>query len=434
MLPNPMAHSLADHDRHHPRRGPGHAHEERARPRCSTRSAGGRSCTTRSRRRSRRGAARSSSWSATGASAVDGVPRRRRSADRVRTAVQDAAAGHGRRGARRARRRVGADAERVLIFYGDVPLARRPTTSRRSRARSTATAGALALATVRGRPTPRLRPHPARRDGARSSRSASSGTSATTRSARSARSTRASTRRASRSSARRSRRSQPNNAQGELYLTDIVAFAARRGRAHRLGALARATCSPASTIASSSRRPRTRDARRASPTKWRLAGVTVRDGARIDARRHDRARRHRSRRGVVLRGDDARWARRARRRGLRAHERDRGRGRRRSSRTPSAPTRRIGARAQIGPFSHLRPESDIGEEAHVGNFVETKKTRDRDGRQGEPPRLPRRRRSSAKARTSAPARSSATTTASRSTRRPSARAPSSAATRSSSRR
>jgi bifunctional N-acetylglucosamine-1-phosphate-uridyltransferase/glucosamine-1-phosphate-acetyltransferase GlmU-like protein len=25
--------------------------------------------------------------------------------------------------------------------------------------------------------------------------------------------------------------------------------------------------------------------------------------------------------------------------------------------------------------SHLRPESDIGEEAHVGNFVETKKTR-----------------------------------------------------------
>jgi bifunctional UDP-N-acetylglucosamine pyrophosphorylase/glucosamine-1-phosphate N-acetyltransferase len=34
----------------------------------------------------------------------------------------------------------------------------------------------------------------------------------------------------------------------------------------------------------------------------------------------------------------------------------------------------VGARAQIGPFSHLRPDSDIGEEAHVGNFVETKKT------------------------------------------------------------
>jgi bifunctional UDP-N-acetylglucosamine pyrophosphorylase / glucosamine-1-phosphate N-acetyltransferase len=34
---------------------------------------------------------------------------------------------------------------------------------------------------------------------------------------------------------------------------------------------------------------------------------------------------------------------------------------------------RIGAGAIIGPFSHLRPGSEIGEEAHVGNFVETKK-------------------------------------------------------------
>jgi bifunctional UDP-N-acetylglucosamine pyrophosphorylase/glucosamine-1-phosphate N-acetyltransferase len=30
--------------------------------------------------------------------------------------------------------------------------------------------------------------------------------------------------------------------------------------------------------------------------------------------------------------------------------------------------------AQLGPYSHLRPGSDIGEGAHVGNFVETKKT------------------------------------------------------------
>ena len=36
---------------------------------------------------------------------------------------------------------------------------------------------------------------------------------------------------------------------------------------------------------------------------------------------------------------------------------------------------KVGSRAQIGPFSHLRPASDIGEEAHVGNFVELKKTR-----------------------------------------------------------
>jgi bifunctional UDP-N-acetylglucosamine pyrophosphorylase / glucosamine-1-phosphate N-acetyltransferase len=35
----------------------------------------------------------------------------------------------------------------------------------------------------------------------------------------------------------------------------------------------------------------------------------------------------------------------------------------------------VAARAILGPFSRLRPGSEIGEEAHVGNFVETKKTR-----------------------------------------------------------
>ncbi|HSY90178.1 MAG TPA: bifunctional UDP-N-acetylglucosamine diphosphorylase/glucosamine-1-phosphate N-acetyltransferase GlmU [Candidatus Binatus sp.] len=33
----------------------------------------------------------------------------------------------------------------------------------------------------------------------------------------------------------------------------------------------------------------------------------------------------------------------------------------------------IGAGAVVGPYSHLRPGSEIGEGAHVGNFVETKK-------------------------------------------------------------
>jgi len=31
--------------------------------------------------------------------------------------------------------------------------------------------------------------------------------------------------------------------------------------------------------------------------------------------------------------------------------------------------------AKIGPFAHLRPGSDIGQDAHVGNFVETKKAK-----------------------------------------------------------
>jgi bifunctional UDP-N-acetylglucosamine pyrophosphorylase/glucosamine-1-phosphate N-acetyltransferase len=34
---------------------------------------------------------------------------------------------------------------------------------------------------------------------------------------------------------------------------------------------------------------------------------------------------------------------------------------------------RISPNAVLGPYSHLRPGSDIGEGAHVGNFVETKK-------------------------------------------------------------
>jgi bifunctional UDP-N-acetylglucosamine pyrophosphorylase / glucosamine-1-phosphate N-acetyltransferase len=35
----------------------------------------------------------------------------------------------------------------------------------------------------------------------------------------------------------------------------------------------------------------------------------------------------------------------------------------------------IAAGAQVGPFAHIRPQSDIGERARIGNFVELKKTR-----------------------------------------------------------
>jgi bifunctional UDP-N-acetylglucosamine pyrophosphorylase/glucosamine-1-phosphate N-acetyltransferase len=40
---------------------------------------------------------------------------------------------------------------------------------------------------------------------------------------------------------------------------------------------------------------------------------------------------------------------------------------------------RVGDRAQLGPFAHLRPESEIEADAHIGNFVETKKARVRRG-------------------------------------------------------
>lgn len=35
----------------------------------------------------------------------------------------------------------------------------------------------------------------------------------------------------------------------------------------------------------------------------------------------------------------------------------------------------IGAKASVGPFARLRPETEIGADAHVGNFVEMKKTK-----------------------------------------------------------
>ncbi|MCG5055088.1 MAG: bifunctional UDP-N-acetylglucosamine diphosphorylase/glucosamine-1-phosphate N-acetyltransferase GlmU [Myxococcales bacterium] len=35
----------------------------------------------------------------------------------------------------------------------------------------------------------------------------------------------------------------------------------------------------------------------------------------------------------------------------------------------------VGARCKLGPFAHLRPGTDLADDVHVGNFVETKKTR-----------------------------------------------------------
>jgi bifunctional UDP-N-acetylglucosamine pyrophosphorylase/glucosamine-1-phosphate N-acetyltransferase len=40
---------------------------------------------------------------------------------------------------------------------------------------------------------------------------------------------------------------------------------------------------------------------------------------------------------------------------------------------------RVGKRVQIGPFAHLRPDSDVGAGAKVGNFVELKNARIGDG-------------------------------------------------------
>jgi len=164
---------------------------------------------------------------------------------------------------------------------------------------------------------------------------------------------------------------QPNNAQGELYLTDIVTHA--RGAKERIVTVK----SRAEVLGGVNDRQQLVEADQAMveriARKWRVAGETVRVGARIEA-------------GVTIEADatieSGACLRGATRIGRGAvidvgcvlTNAEVAEGAVLKPYTVATDSR-IGARAQLGPFSHLRPESDIGEEAHVGNFVETKKTR-----------------------------------------------------------
>jgi bifunctional UDP-N-acetylglucosamine pyrophosphorylase / glucosamine-1-phosphate N-acetyltransferase len=165
----------------------------------------------------------------------------------------------------------------------------------------------------------------------------------------------------------------PNNAQGELYLTDIVQLASNateqtaRTATVELGADVLAGINDREQLAQVDRLLQARIVQR-----WRLEGVTVRDGARIEAEvvlEPD----------VTIEGGAVLRGRTRVRRGATVDvgcvltDTDVGEGV--TVRPYSvASDARIGAGAQIGPFSHLRPASEIGEDAHVGNFVETKKT------------------------------------------------------------
>lgn len=161
----------------------------------------------------------------------------------------------------------------------------------------------------------------------------------------------------------------PNNAQQELYLTDIVEAAAKKG-----GAIAVST--EASSLVGVNDRFQLAAAEDAMHRRIveRLgrAGATVRGDARIDDTVEVEADAT-IEPGVVLRGKtvvgsgaiidvgcvltDAVIESRAE---LRPYS--------------VVTSSRVRKGAKIGPFAHLRPESDIGEEAHIGNFVETKKT------------------------------------------------------------
>jgi bifunctional UDP-N-acetylglucosamine pyrophosphorylase/glucosamine-1-phosphate N-acetyltransferase len=163
----------------------------------------------------------------------------------------------------------------------------------------------------------------------------------------------------------------PNNAQEELYLTDIVAFASNASErigTVSLGADVLAGINDRDQLAQVEETMHRRLVRAS-----RLAGATVREGARLDA-------------GVTLEPDvvvEAGAALRGSTRVRRGATVDVGCvltnvdvGERAVVRPYSVATdARIGADAQIGPFAHLRAGTELGEEVHVGNFVETKKTR-----------------------------------------------------------
>jgi bifunctional UDP-N-acetylglucosamine pyrophosphorylase/glucosamine-1-phosphate N-acetyltransferase len=166
----------------------------------------------------------------------------------------------------------------------------------------------------------------------------------------------------------------PNNAQGEYYLTDIVAALAKTSRVAPvlgeaealLGVNDRADLGRAEELLYARQRE-----------LFRKAGVTIHGDARIDS-------------GVEIAADA-----------------EIGAGVSLRGQTKVGPGTRIdvgsvltdasvganveikpycvisqssvGDGAQLGPFAHLRPDSVIEAEAHIGNFVETKKTRVRRG-------------------------------------------------------
>ena len=98
------------------------------------------------------------------------------------------------------------------------------------------------------------------------------------------------------------------------------------------------------------------------------------------------------------------------------------------ARSPSSARRASSAARTPGPFARLRMENHLGPGAHVGNFVELKKTQSGRRIEGHAPGVPGRLPDRARRSMWAPARSLATTTDTANTQPRSARAPSSAAT------
>lgn len=287
-------------------------------------------------------------------------------AGRVKTAVQKEQRGTGD-AAKAGLDAVSADAERVLIFYGDVPMLQAEDVAAIANAQAE---GSVAIATCTtddpfgyGRVMRDAKGHVVeireqkdlKSDAERAIKEWNPGIYA-----------------AEVSFLREALASlTPNNAQGEYYLTDIVSYAAKSGRVvHGIASnpLVMDGVNDRAQLALSDRAMSERLLK-----KHRVAGVTIRDGVRIE--------------DAVVIGKDATIESYAVLRGY--------------TKVGEGTTIDVGCvltnadvgpgvtlkpysvltdaivreKAQIGPFSHLRPEADIGEDAHVGNFVEVKKVK-----------------------------------------------------------
>ncbi|HEY0194247.1 MAG TPA: bifunctional UDP-N-acetylglucosamine diphosphorylase/glucosamine-1-phosphate N-acetyltransferase GlmU [Kofleriaceae bacterium] len=162
-----------------------------------------------------------------------------------------------------------------------------------------------------------------------------------------------------------------DNAKGELYLTDLVAHAAARGGATSID-------TPLAEVAGINDRVDLAgvevQARRRINEAWMRDGVTMVDPATtyIDADVGPIGRDVWLAANVALRGkttvgDGARIDHGSVITDVQIAEQA-------HIKPYSVLTEsQIGSRAQIGPFSHCRPGSRIDEDAHLGNFVETKK-------------------------------------------------------------
>jgi bifunctional UDP-N-acetylglucosamine pyrophosphorylase/glucosamine-1-phosphate N-acetyltransferase len=162
-----------------------------------------------------------------------------------------------------------------------------------------------------------------------------------------------------------------NNAQGELYLTDVVAMAASEGGVASLAWNAESVSgvNDRAQLSDMEKAMRLRISR-----KFAQSGVTIRDlfsayiGAEVEIEADATIEPNVHLRGKTKIGAGARIDTGCVLDDVIVHPG--------ASMKPYSVAQKsvVGEGAQVGPFSNLRPDSVLGPDVHIGNFVETKKT------------------------------------------------------------